>query len=223
MREGEEIGAYRMELPGSAEWSLLDLYTFPHAYDQCYAFIYCFDTGLPERDRNRIDTAVESYPWRGGYSYVNIYTVLQNQIPVRSRPRISSIHKASPGWIELILNLEAAAAVAKSVGIIVGSGVGILGAYSLAVKILNGISLHKKRAQVEHRQLDAKHIQAVIESCESLAKAMGFKNLQQLHARTGNPEVSLKLLAAHYRRMKTVSEYVDNGKVQLPTLPPPKK
>jgi hypothetical protein len=66
-KDDGEIGFFRMELPESADWSLLDLYTFPHAFDQCYAFVYCFDTDLPERDRNRINSAMESYPWRGGY------------------------------------------------------------------------------------------------------------------------------------------------------------
>jgi hypothetical protein len=219
MKESGEIGDYRMELPESADWSLLDLYTFPHAFDQCYAFIYCFDTNLPERDRDRINDAIESYPWKGGYSYVNIYTVLQHQIPRPARPKIKSIHKASPGWLEVSLNLEAAVTVAKSVGIIVSSGVGVLVAYNLAMKILSNIRLHKRRAQVEYYQLNAQEIQAVIESCEGLARAMGFRSLQQLHERTRNPEVSLKLLAAHYRRMKTLVDYVRKEKVQLPSPP----
>jgi hypothetical protein len=49
-----------------------------------------------------------------------------------------------------------------------------------------------------------------------MAKFLGFKNVKELHVRTGSPEVSLKLLSAHYRRTSVLLEYVETGKVQLP-------
>jgi hypothetical protein len=67
------------------EWQLDDLYRFSHSYSQTYAFIYCFDVEHTPHDRARIGRALETYPWQGGYSYVNIYTVLQNQISVGDR------------------------------------------------------------------------------------------------------------------------------------------
>jgi len=33
--------SYRVYMDGG--WELEDLYTFPHAFSQCYAFIYCLD------------------------------------------------------------------------------------------------------------------------------------------------------------------------------------
>jgi hypothetical protein len=57
---------YRISLDGN--WSLNDLYEFPHSYAQNYAFIYCLDTNLDPRDRERINLALENYPWKGGYS-----------------------------------------------------------------------------------------------------------------------------------------------------------
>ncbi|HEY6872187.1 MAG TPA: hypothetical protein VI298_05600 [Geobacteraceae bacterium] len=85
-------------------WALADLYDFPHAYSQAYALIYCFDSRLNPKDEKRINTALEQYPWQGGYSYVNIYTVLNNQIPEEHRPQIASIQYASPGFIDVIIN-----------------------------------------------------------------------------------------------------------------------
>jgi len=60
-------------------WSLEDLYEFPYAYSQIYSFIYCFDSELNARDAERIDYALEGYPWRGGYSYVSVRATPSSQ------------------------------------------------------------------------------------------------------------------------------------------------
>ncbi len=93
-------GAYRVLLDG--RWSLEDLYTFPHAFSQCYSFIYCLDSDLSPRDRDRINDALAGYPWRGGYSYVNVYTVFHHQVPPRHRPVVKALSYASPGWLDIV-------------------------------------------------------------------------------------------------------------------------
>jgi hypothetical protein len=108
---------YRVHLDG--RWSLTDLYDFPHALSQTYAFSYCFDTDLPPRDIERIDAALKRYPWAGGYSVVNIYRVLENQVPVDFRPQIKEIKYASPGWLDLVVHADAIRSVATSVSLLV--------------------------------------------------------------------------------------------------------
>ncbi len=208
--------AYRIELPESADWSLHDLYIFPHAYEQCYAFVYCLDTDLPARDRDAIDYAFNKYPWKGGYSYVNIYSVLQRQIPVRDRPVIKSLHKASPGWIDLILHHDVAVELAKSVAALSGAVTAAAAAYKKTYTLLQSIKAEREKARLQVLQLNQHQIKAVRGCCEELAKAMGFKSLSDLHRRTGDPEVSLKLLSAHYRRMKVLQEYAAKDKALLP-------
>src|SRR5260221_10426766 len=84
-------------------WGLEDLYRLPRAYLNSYAFVYCFDSDLAPRDAKRIDRALQEYPWKGGYSYVNVYGVLRNQVPLLERPEIRSIEYHSPGSIDLLL------------------------------------------------------------------------------------------------------------------------
>ena len=207
---------YRIVLPDSGDWSLHDLYLFPHAYEQCYAFVYCLDTALPARDEERVDLAFQNYPWKGGYSYVNFYSVLLTRIPAKARPRVKSFHKASPGWIDLALNLDAAIQLAKSVAVIAGSGTAAIAAYSKAWKLLANLRAEREKARLREVQLTREQIRALRGSCDELAKAMGFKSLTDLHRRTGDPEVSLKLLNAHYRRMRTLLEYQAKSKAVLP-------
>lgn len=206
--------SYRVLLDG--RWKLEDLYTFPHAFSQCYAFIYCMDSPLDPRDRDRINHAFSGYPWKGGYSYVNIYTVLHHQIPTNLRPTIKSISYASPGWLDILLNPDVALQVAKSVGILSGAGVAATKAYAQAMKYITQVSLERKKAQLDEMKLTQAQHKTLMSMCEDMAKFLGFKSVKELHERTGNPEVSLKLLAAHYRRTNQLVEFVKEGKASLP-------
>ena len=210
----ENGGSYRVLLHG--EWQLEDLYTFPHAFSQCYAFIYCLDSELDPSDRYRINEAFSGYPWRGGYSYVNIYTVLRHQVPLRHRPCIKSISYASPGWLDIFLNPDVALQVAKSVGILSGSAIVAAKAYAYSMKYIRQVSVDQKRAGLEKMQLTREQFRTVMSICEDLAKFIGFESVTALHERTGNPEVSLKLLAAHYRRTYQLVDFVKAGKASLP-------
>ncbi|HEY1745850.1 MAG TPA: hypothetical protein VGG11_03670 [Xanthobacteraceae bacterium] len=194
---------------------MTDLYQFPHAYAQNYAFIYCLDSDRSARDQARIDRALEEYPWRGGYSYVNIYTVLQNQVPLRDRPRIKSINKSSPGWLDLLLNIDVAISVAKSVATLAGSGVAATYAYKQINKYLGDIKVDRKRHRLQELQITQAQAKVLTSMSTEMAKFLGFKNLKELHERTGNPEVTLKMLQAHFRRITTLVEYEEAGKARL--------
>lgn len=206
---------YRIEM--DHKWSLEDLFVLPHSYSQNYAFIYCFDTPLDPRDAERIDYALQGYPWRGGYSYVNIYTVLKHQVPSAERPQIASIQYASPGWLDLFLNPDVALQVAKSVSILLGTSVSAAATYRKINKILSGIN--EDRAKARNQQLKLSQVEAkeLSKLTTLLAKDLGFESLDKLTERTGDPEVSTRLLMAHYRRMKQIGEFVTKGKAKFPT------
>jgi hypothetical protein len=135
--------AYRVEM--RERWALLDLYEFPHAYAQTYSFVYCFDSDLEPRDSERIQRALAEYPWRGGYSYVNIYTVLWHQVPSRDRPVIASISYASPGWIDLVLNVDVAIQLAKSLGIFLTTAAAAAKTYGAIYNVI--AKVNKARAE----------------------------------------------------------------------------
>jgi hypothetical protein len=212
--EFEQFEKYRMPLDGN--WKLSDLYEFPHAFSQCYTFEYCLDSELSTRDSARIDEAFQSYPWRGGYSYVNLYSRLESQIPGVDRPRIASIHKASPGWLELFLNQGVAFQVAQAIVALSASLAAAAKAYASISKTLYRIKVEREKAKLEALHLSAAQKITLMKMAEEFAEFLGFENLQKLHERTGSPEVSVKLLLAHYRRLSVVEKFVRDGKVTLP-------
>lgn len=197
-------------------WELDDLYEFSKAYGQVYALIYCFDSSMDINNQKRIDLALKEYPWNGGYSYVNIYKLLKKQITLDHLPRISSIQYASPGWIDLFLNQDVAIQIAKSLSVFMGSAVAATHAYKSIYSVLSEIKRDRKKRKVEEVYLTKKETDILIEINTELAKSLGFDNLQELQERTGNAEVTSKLLCAHYRRLKVLAELAGSGKLDFP-------
>jgi hypothetical protein len=212
-----DAGIYRVTLDG--QWDLRDLHEFPHAYEQVYAFTYCFDSDLSPPDAGRIDRALESYPWRGGYSVVNIYTVLMSEVVFEHRPRIKSIQYASPGWIDLLLNLNPAIKLAASVMAITSSLAATAKACEAIQKTLHNIRTHRQKAQVEIIELTRQEIEQVHKLTQELSSLIKFDHLDALQKRTGSAEVTAKLIVAQYRRLKMLAEYVRNKKAGLPRQP----
>jgi hypothetical protein len=211
--------AYRIFI--DKEWGLNDLSGFSHDLGKAYAFTYCFESVLAPQDAARIDEALITYPWGGGYSIVNIYIVLQRQVPPQYRPQINSIRYASPGWIELLLSLEAVAPVATAVAAIGGSAIPILGIYSAIQKMLHNISVQKKKFELDTLRLHRRQASELRGLCNELSKSLGFKNFDEFLARTGrNEEIAAKLLSAQFRLLKNIAEYSKTGQLTLPPVPP---
>lgn len=208
--------SYRVLL--NEDWELEDLYEYPHALSQCYAFVYCLDSELEPHDRERIAYAMQTYPFKGGYSYVNIYSVLKNQIPGPDRPRIDTMRKQSPGWLDLFLNVDVACRLAAAVSALAGAAITAVATYSKAYKLLMELNAARRKAKNDRLKATALQMREMNALCTELAKNLGYKNLQALHEHTGDVEVSMKLLMAHYRKMKVLVEYQKKGKATL-TLP----
>jgi hypothetical protein len=212
------IGPYRILMDN--KWGLTDLYDFPHALAQTYAS-FCFASDLSPRDAERINDALRDYPWKGGYSIVNIYTVLQNQVPTEYRPKINSIKYASPGWIELILHVDSVVHVAAAVAAIAGSAVAVTKAYAAIQRILHDIRNENDRAALGKFLLLKEQATALRGLCDELSKLIGFNKFHELVKRTdGDLEVAAKLLCAQFRRLKNIAEYTKKGQVDLPITRP---
>ncbi len=100
---------YTIHIEG--EWSLVDLYNFPRAFEQACFLVYSL---MPERDEDaleRIHHAYRAFPWRGGYSVVNFYNQLKFVTSKEDRPQIASIHYASSSWLEVAFILSVAFSV----------------------------------------------------------------------------------------------------------------
>lgn len=204
---------YTIHIEG--DWSLEDLYVFPRAFEQVYFLVYSI---MPDRDEDaleRIRHAYSAHPWRGGYSAVNFYNQLKCVTPKKYRPQIASIHYASPGWIEVALILSVAFSVERLVKSIAST---IGHAHDIYDRIVRGMSerkLLRLEAKRKELQFNREELEYITSCLEQMGKLLGFKNLEEINARTGHPYISLKILLSLYRRVKTLVDYISKGKADF--------
>lgn len=202
-------------IPIDGRWSLEDLYRFPRAFEQVYfAFEAISPTDTLESEQ-RISRAFAAFPWQGGYSAVSFYNQLKYATPVAQRPTVTRIQYASPGVIELYLNVDLA--------ILIGSVVtAIAGSIGVCNKVYNSIhsDLQNRkllRLEVERKKLELARdeLKIVLEMSETLAQMLELPSAKFLHERTNDPLKSLKILLSVYRRVRTLAEFKLKGKANL--------
>lgn len=192
---------YKILIAG--RWSLEDLYVFPRAYEQVYFVLEALAPSEEPGDEERIGRAFNAFPWRGGYSAVSFYNTLRYATPKHFRPEIRAIKYASPGFIDLLLNLPQAIQAAAVVS-------AIAGAIGTTNKVYHDIhtGLQKRellRIEIERKRLklELEQLQFVQASTKKMATILGVKSVKKLNERTGDPLVSLKILLSAYLLIST--------------------
>jgi hypothetical protein len=199
-------------------WSLEDLYVYPRAYEQVYFALEALVPAEDELSNERIERAFQAFPWRGGYSAVNFYNQLKYATPRNKRPEVTEMKYASPGYIELLLNLPLAVKIAVSVTAVAGS----IGSCN---KVYNQIhsDLQKRkllRIEVDRKKLELtkEQIYLVADANEKMADILNLDSHDTIDQRTNDPLISLKIFLSVYRRIRTLAEYENKGKASLKSL-----
>jgi len=196
-------------------WSLEDLYLFPRAYEQVY---FAYEALLPAPDEEvdeRILRAFNAFPWRGGYSAVNFYNQLKYATPKKKRPVIREIQYASPGHIELILNIPLAIQIAGVVTTVTGALAACNKLYHTIYtdaqkRKLLSIDLKSKEIELANQQMDF-----ILDSNEKMARILQLKSAEVIEKRAEHPLIALKILLSIYRRVRSLAEYQEKGKAKL--------
>jgi hypothetical protein len=204
---------YTIHLDGG--WSLEDLYKFPRTYEQVYFFINAVEIVDDHYFGEEVDHIFRSFPWNGGYSAVGFYNSLKYRTSVDRRPKIISMQYASPGWIELGLIESAAKAVEHIVKTVAHSIDHINATYNSIRKGISDRKLADIKVKREQLILDREELEFLQHSAETLSQMMGLNNLAELHEKTGDPLISLKILLSLYRRVRMLAAYQLKGKVDF--------
>lgn len=197
-------------------WSLEDLYLFPHTFEQMYFFVRSLDTNLNEVEIERIDFAYNSMPWQGGYSAVGFYNQLKTSTPAQRRPKLKSFQYASPGVIDLALIVAYGLSVGKLVKIFCSSVESINATLSVIYRDLQKRKLLRIEVEERRLQLSRSELDFSEECAETIASIFGW-DVKYLTAKTGNPYKTLKILLSIARRLRILAEYQLKGKAIIPT------
>ncbi|GEM_PF-1104082 len=199
-------------------WSMRDLYVFPHLYEQCYLFMHFFG----RQDSGRASTvsyALKNYPFMGGHSIVNLYRYMGSAAPEGSRPIIAQIRYASPGWMDLYLNVHTAVQLAMHVSAYTIGAASTAKAVRSLQKTIYEIREEARRQKKRPLELAADYAEELNRLAEEVARSMGYEGYGALVSASRDPLVGAQILLAHERRMRQLVEYVKQGKATLPLLP----
>ena len=213
MASREDYGTYSIHIEG--RWSLGDLYVFPRAYEQVY---FALEAILPAPDsetNQRIERAFRAFPWRGGYSAVSFYNQLKWATPPRERPEVASIHYSSPGWMEFALLVPLAYSVAAVVNKVADTIYNCNRVYNAIYSDMQKRELLKIEIERKKIGLKSDEIELIKDYSDTMAAIMGLNKPDQIHERTKDPLISLKILFSIFRRVRTLAEYKNMGKAQF--------
>lgn len=207
---------YRISIDG--DWELEDWSVFPHNYGKAYALMY----SLFER---KSGWAYHAYPWRGGYSTVNFYNALRDEIPEQHRPQVSSLQYSSPGWLELRLSVPVALLVKDSIKAYISHS-NAREKYLDTMKELKARDLlggqENRRLSVDSNvdsigdseTLSEDDLSTIRSAMADLEKILNISGAvaEQLDAVTSESLVSLKILLSYYRIIVILASYELDGR-----------
>ena len=205
-----------LELDG--RWSLEELANATKDYIQLYGFAYSLIPDLPSARREEIDYIYGKFPWRGGYSTVNVFNQLFHKIPLKLRPEVQRIQYASPGFIQLAELLAVAGTVAAIIGTVCKSINTVHELYRNIQKASIEHKLSKINLKKENLNLKRQQIAFCEESAKKLAKAFGFTEAQEQlidQKVQGNPVMKLKILLSVFRRVEPLAKKQAEGKLKV--------
>ncbi len=208
-------GHYLIEIDG--RWSLEDLYIFPRTFEQVYFAYQSFAIYGSDSEEfpDGMSSAYEAFPWAGGYSAVNFYDRLKFGTPRQYRPRVVSMSYGSPGWFELELVVEIAKNVGYIVTAIAGGLVSANFAYNQIIKGMQSRELMRIKSEKEMLGLEGEKLKFIERSASSMARLINSPDVKRIHAQTGSPYKSLKILLSLYRRLRTLAELETRGKLNF--------
>lgn len=206
---------YKIDMDG--DWSLEDLYEFPHTYIHVYSFLYSFLRPIENFDDedDRLVITYSAHPWRGGYSSVNFFNNLKYIVNPNHRPKIKSIQYASPGWLELTVIVGISISIKKIVLCFTESANSINQLYNNIYKGMHDRKMMGIEAKRQSLLLTKEQSDFAIDSADKLSKLLGFENIGQVHKLTKNPLATLKILLSFYRKIKLLSEFTAKGKAKF--------
>lgn len=212
----QQLEYYKVPIDG--RWSLEDWYKFPRAFEQVYFAFEAISPSETLEGEQRISRAFAAFPWQGGYSAVSFYNQLKFATPVPQRQTVTRIQYASPGVIELYLNVDLAIQIGSVVTAIAGS-IGICNkVYNSIHSDLQNRKLLRLEVERKKMELGRDEMKVVLEMSETMAQLLELPTAKFLHERTNDPLKSLKILLSVYRRVRTLAEFKLKGKANLRSI-----
>jgi len=196
------------------QWEISDLRKFADLVQDCYSFGFALLGAAGGAATKKINSLFHKHPWRGGFSSVNFFKELYNNIPTEDRAGIRKIEYASPGEIEFYMNGDVADSIRELVNGINEDKSPAREAYKKAYGRLQNLGwLSKSDTDITLSVQDIFELTTLLEeSC----KAFGLEDHTDhiLSLASNDPLSAVKIVLAYFRRLQGLADYVATGKAQ---------
>lgn len=196
------------------QWEISDLRKFSDSVQDCYSLGFALLGATGKAATNKINSLFHKHPWRGGFSSVNFFRELYNNIPNEDRAGIRKIEYASPGEIKFFMNGDVADSIRELVNAINEDQSESLTAYKRAHRQLQDWDLlGKSDADVNLSDETIDDLTRLLdETCEAMGMADSSQHILELASR--DPLSGIKIVLAYHRRLQGLADYVATGKAQ---------
>ena len=217
-----QIAPERFNVPIAGEWFLPDIGTFSRRYSRIYSFLYCTRPQFVSNLAARVSRYLRQ-PWTGGYSRVNFFDALHQQIPSVHDMRVTSYEYHSPGDIEI----EALSEVGRDVAAIalryLADQQAVDDARDGIDDIIGEARLRTEDlSQVSDRAIamTGEQLQAVRNRIDDIANRLGLRReFEMLGEMSPNTVVTGKVVLALTKQLAELAGYQALGLLDL-TRPP---
>jgi len=203
-------------------WGLPDFASFYNKISDIYAFISAiakFKSAQTSYDEKRsIISAFAHHPFRGGFSYVNLFDHLERLLGSGDSLQVQSIRYASAGYVNVKGNRSVFAEIQEFINIFSNKNEEIGKQYNKLYKYLaDGDFLAQDSAALERTSPEI--LKLIRDEAKTLAHMMSFAEFDLMDTFADRNEVVLaKIIMAFYRRIEQSFMFFAQGRVEFGDL-----
>jgi hypothetical protein len=213
----DEEGHFIARMDG--EWDLDDLQSLTSSVRLSYAYFYWIS-----QDPGAIDSAVRSglarYFWTGERVGDRFAQTLYERIPEKRRLKLSSIHFASPGWIDLLGYLPVLMVLGYVARLWIRNFDQAFDLFKKVDQYFADRKLRDLRAKGSIEDIDGQFVDEARALCFKYGNHLGFSDdrVKAIIDLTDNPIAALRLLVAVSSEARRLHNLEQQGKIALPEV-----
>lgn len=200
------------------EWELIEFGQF----NQRYADIYSFSVALKHWNsptvsidaKRKIRAPFLDRPYRGGFSYVHLFTELNDNVPRTEQLSLDKIKYASPGFVDMFGKLDIFSEVKEVVINFLENRAKIVKTYGELYGFLHKNGYLKMPGSDYHKTGPSEKY--ILEKSEELTTLMKIADIRTIFELTDrNALVSAKVALSLYRRTNELAAFFAQGRISF--------
>lgn len=212
----EETASYEETLFVDGDWEMSEFGDFYRRFADLYAYfasaMKLSDPNVSDRTKEKVKGAITSKPFKGGSSYLGLFSDLFKTLSHSERPGLDSINYASPGQVEIRGIQPVFDALEDAVENYLANTGKIVTAHDDLRKYMSETNLLKIGARTP--SLTGSQATILLDKCKLLYRELDAVEFEKIHQLSdSNLIVTAKIALAVYRRLEFSGKFFAQGRI----------